>query len=441
MTKTDPELSAVDVARDAVRTGIDAAHPERVLRAKLDVTDGRLHVGGEWYDLSAYEELLVLGGGNAAGTVASHLAERLDPHRNGGMVVTDDPKPAGPIDVVTGTHPLPSEANVDATRRLLSRAASADADTLAVVVLTGGGSALLSAPVEDVSLSDFRRLTTELLRSGAPIDRINTVRKHISESKGGQLARELAPATTVGVVFSDVASDDPSVVASGPLSPDPTTYEDALSVLSEYEIDAPEPVVSHLRSGAAGKRVETPGSDAPAFEAVSTHIVGDNRTALLSAGEVCREAGFETVFLSSSIRGEAQEAAKTHAAIAEESRRTGNPAEPPVAFLSGGETTVTIQGGGRGGPNQEFALGAAIQFASGGAGAVALCAADTDGIDGPTDAAGAVVTEETVDDLQEARARLADNDAYEYLDERDALLRTGATGTNVNDLRVLVLPE
>lgn len=441
MTDTDLESSAVEVALDAVRTGIDAAHPEKVLQAKLDITGGRLRVGGERYDLSAYEELLVLGGGNAAGTVAGHLAERLNPHLSGGMVVTDDPRPAGPIDVVTGTHPLPSESNVDATRRLLSRAASADADTLAIVALTGGGSALLSAPVEDVSLSDLQGLTEELLRSGAPIDRINTVRKHVSESKGGRLARELAPATTVGVVFSDVASDDPSVVASGPLSPDPTTYQDALSVLSEYGIDAPEPVVSHLRSGAAGRRVGTPGSDDPAFEAMSTHVVCDNRTALLSAVEVCREAGFETVILSSSIRGEAQEAAKTHAAIAEESRRTGNPAEPPVTFLSGGETTVTIQGGGRGGPNQEFALGAAIEFASGDAGAVALCAADTDGIDGPTDAAGAVVTAETVGDVQEARARLADNDAYGYLDECDALLRTGATGTNVNDLRVLVLPE
>lgn len=441
MTETDPEPSAVDVALDAVRAGINAAHPERVLQAELDVTDGRLHVGGEWYDLSAYEEVLVLGGGNAAGTVASHLAERLDPHLSGGIVVTDDPRTVGPIDVVTGTHPLPSEANVDATRRLLRRAASADADTLAVVVLTGGGSALLSAPVEGVSLSALHRLTEDLLQSGAPIDRINTVRKHVSESKGGRLARELAPATTVGIVFSDVASDDPSVVASGPLSPDPTTYEDALSVLSEYGIDAPEPVVDHLRSGAAGKRGETPGSESPAFEAVSAHVVCDNRTAVLSAREVCREAGFETVFLSSSIRGAAQEAAKTHAAIAEESRRTGNPAEPPVAFLSGGETTVTIQGGGRGGPNQEFALGAAIEFASGGAGAVALCAADTDGIDGPTDAAGAVVTAETVDDLRDARAHLGDNDAYGYLDERDALVRTGATGTNVNDLRVLVLPE
>ncbi|MFA1610668.1 glycerate kinase type-2 family protein [Halobellus rubicundus] len=430
-----------ETAREAVRAGIAAARPETVLGEAVDVTDGRLRVADETYDLDDYEELFVLGGGNAAGRAASHLAESLGEALDGGIVVTDDPAPAGPIDVVAGTHPVPDEANVAGARRILDAAADADEDTLVLAPITGGGSALLAAPVDGVSLAELRALTEALVRSGAPIDRINAVRKHVSEVKGGRLARALAPATTVGLVFSDVTSGDPSVVASGPLSPDQTTYADALATLSEFGVDAPDAVLAHLRAGAAGEIDETPGADDPAFDHASVHVLADNFTALAAARDACRKAGYGTLVLSSSVRGEAREAAKTHAAIAEEVRRTGNPAEPPLAVLSGGEATVTVRGDGRGGPNQEFALAAAIEFAAGDAGEAVLCAVDTDGIDGPTDAAGALVSRETVDDVRRARSLLADNDVAEYLDERDALVRTGPTGTNVNDLRVLLLPE
>ncbi|MFD1599518.1 glycerate kinase type-2 family protein [Halobellus rarus] len=439
MTETDDRSGSppADVARDAVRAGIEAAHPEAVLREALTIDGDRLRIDGRRYELADYDDVIVLGGGNAAGTVASHLADRLETHLTGGLVVTDDPAPAGPIETVTGTHPVPSEANVEGARRLIERAAAADEDTLVLAPVTGGGSALLAAPVDGVSLADLRELTEALLRSGAPIDRINAVRKHVSAIKGGQLARAAAPATTVGLVFSDVASDDPSVVASGPLSPDPTTYEDALDVLTEYDVDAPASVFAHLRAGANGDVPETPVGDDSAFDSVSVHVVANNFTALSAAREVCREAGFETLVLSSSVRGEAREAAKTHAAVAEEIRRSGNPLEPPAAVLSGGETTVTIRGDGTGGPNQEFALSAALELGE----PAVLCAVDTDGIDGPTDAAGAVVDERTVEDPRRARSLLADNDVYGYLDERGALVRTGQTGTNVNDLRVLLVAE
>ncbi|QCC48048.1 glycerate kinase type-2 family protein [Halobellus limi] len=439
MTETGDRSGSTptDIARAAARAGIEAAHPEAVLQEALAVDGNRLRIGGRRYDLADYDEVLVLGGGNAAGTVASHLADRLGSALTGGLVVTDDPSPAGPVETVTGTHPVPSEANVEGARRLVERAAAADEHTLVLAPVTGGGSALLAAPVDGVSLADLRELTEALLRSGAPIDRINAVRKHVSAVKGGQLARTAAPATTVGLVFSDVASDDPSVVASGPLSPDPTTYDDALDVLAEYGVDAPASVLDHLRAGADGDVPETPGSDDAAFESASVHVVADNRTAVSAAREVCREAGFETLVLSSSVRGEAREAAKTHAAVAEEIRRSGNPLEPPAAVLSGGETTVTIRGDGTGGPNQEFALSAALELGE----PAVLCAVDTDGLDGPTDAAGAVVDERTVEDPRRARSLLADNDVYDYLDERGALVRTGQTGTNVNDLRVLLVAE
>lgn len=429
------DRAAVRTAIDAVAAGIDAAHPGTVLSDVIALEGETLSVGEKRYDLTAYDEVLVLGGGNAAGTVASFLSDRLDPVLSGGIVVTDDPAPAEPIETVVGTHPVPSEDNVDGARRVLERAEASHDGTLALVAVTGGGSALLAAPVDDVSLADLRTLTDELLRSGAPIDRINTVRKHVSTLKGGQLARALAPATAVGLVFSDVSSGDPSVVASGPLSPDPTTYADALAVLSEYDVDAPESVVCHLERGADGVVDDTPEAGDPAFETVSTQVVADNFTALSAARDVCDEAGYGTVVLSSSVRGEAREAAKTHVAIAEEVRRSGNPASAPVAVLSGGETTVTIRGDGTGGPNQEFALSAAIELPE----AAVLCAVDTDGLDGPTDAAGALVDSETVDDVQRARSLLAENDVYDYLDERDGLVRTGQTGTNVNDLRVLVV--
>ena len=425
------------VALDAVAAGIDAARPEHVLRDTVGVADGVLTVGDATYDLAAYDDVVVLGAGNAAGRIASHLAEALGPALSTGLVVTDDPAPAGPVAVVEGTHPVPSEANRDGTRRLLELARAADADSLVVVVATGGGSALLTATAEGVALGDLRALTDALVRSGAPIDRVNAVRKHVSAVKGGRLARELAPATTVGIVFSDVTSDDPSVVASGPISPDPTTYDDARAVLSASGIDAPESVRAHLDRGAAGDVPETPGPEDPAFDDVSVHVLADNATAVAAASEVCANRGFDPVVLSSSIRGESQAAAVTHVAVAEEIRRRGRPADPPAAIVSGGETTVAVGAdGGTGGPNQEFALRAATELPDG----VVCCAVDSDGLDGPTDAAGAVVDADSVPDPRDARAALAAHDAYGYLDERDALVRTGATGTNVNDLRVLLVP-
>lgn len=437
MFQRNPDDPVCELALEALEAGITAAQPATVLQEQLTLEDATLSVEGASYDLDAYEEVVVLGGGNAAGRVASCLAALLGDYLTDGVIVTDDPAPAGPIEMIDGTHPIPSAENVEGTRRLLGRARTVDEDTLVLVAITGGGSALLSAPTGDVSLADLQDVTNDLLRSGAPIDRINAVRKHVSALKGGQLARQLAPATVVTLVFSDVTSGDPSVVASGPVSPDPTTYEDALATLTEYGVDAPSRVTDHLQTGADGGVAETPAPGDPAVTDGDVFVLADNVTALSAAAEVCEQAGFEAVILSSSIRGEAREAAKTHVAIAEEVRRTGNPVSPPVAILSGGETTVTITGDGIGGPNQEFGLSAAIQLPDD----VVLGAIDTDGIDGVADAAGALVTSNTVTDTHEARKALSDNDAYEYLRSRDALLVSNQTGTNVNDLRVLLVPD
>jgi glycerate 2-kinase len=313
---------------------------------------------------------------------------------------------------IEAAHPVPSARNVEGATELLHLADDADEETLVLCVVTGGGSTLLAAPAGAVSLDAIQQLTEALLASGASIEEINTVRKYLSELKGGRLARRLAPATTVGILFSDVTSNDPSIIASGPLAPDESTFERASSILDGYSISPPESVDRHLQAGVAGDRPETPAGDDPAFRDV------------------------ETILLSSSIRGEAREAAKTHAAITEEIVATGNPVELPAAVVSGGETTVTLSGDGAGGPNQEFALGAALELPAG----VVLGAVDTDGIDGSTTAAGAIVTAETADPADAARDALARHDSFPFLDRREATVETGPTGTNVNDLCVLFVP-
>ena len=428
---------AHEVVLDCIEAGIEAAHPERVLADALSLSGGQLRIGGDVYDLDAYDDVLVLGGGKAAGQVAAALEALLGDSIDGGAVVTDDPVETDRVDVAEGSHPVPSEAGAEGARRVLDRATDAGDRTLVLAVITGGGSALLPAPAGDLSLADVRETTTALLEGGAIIDETNAVRKHLSALKGGRLAAAAAPATVATLAFSDVVGDDPGVVASGPTAPDPTTFADALAVFDRYDLDVPAPVRDHLDAGAAGDREETPGPDAD-FGHVRYHLLADAWTALDAARAVADDAGYETVVLSSRVRGEAREQGLAHAAVAEEIAASGNPVEPPAVVLSGGETTVTVRGDGSGGPNQEFGLCAALELPDG----AVLGTVDTDGRDGGTDAAGALVDSETVADAETAalaRDALGDNDAEPFLADRDALVRTGQTGTNVNDLRVLVV--
>nr|WP_274326199.1 DUF4147 domain-containing protein [Halosimplex aquaticum] len=428
---------AHEVVLDCLEAGIAAARPERVLADALSLSGDQLRIAGEVYDLHAYEDVLVLGGGKAAGQVAAALEERIGDAVDGGVVVTDDPVGTERVEVVEGSHPVPDDTAADGARRIRERAAAAGDRTLVFAVITGGGSALLPAPAGDLSLADVRDTTAALLESGAEIAEINAVRKHLSAIKGGRLAAAAAPATVVTLAFSDVVGDDLGVIASGPTAPDPTTYDDALAVLDRYDLAVPPEVRTHLRAGAAGDRPESPGPDAD-FGHVREHLLADAWTAIDAARAVAEGAGYETAVLSSRIRGEAREQGLAHAAVAEEIAATGNPVEPPAVVLSGGETTVTVRGDGAGGPNQEFALRAALELPEG----AVLGAVDTDGRDGGTDAAGALVDGQTIADTEAAAAArdaLADNDAEPFLADRGALVRTGRTGTNVNDLRVLLV--
>lgn len=432
---------AHELALSCLTAGIEAANPRRAVDQTVSIDGGDILVrpdGGSTYryDLNAYDEILVLGGGNAATHLASALEDVLGDRIDHGVVVTDDPVSTTRIDVEPGDHPIPSERGVESTRAVLDGAERADRTSLVLAAFTGGGSALLPAPAGDLTLDDLQATTEALLASGATIDEINAVRKHCSAIKGGRLAALAAPATVVGLVVSDVIGDDLATIASGPLAPDPTTYGDALAVLDRYDVEVPAAIRSHLQRGDGGDFAETPTAADPAFERVDTHVIAGAVDALEAAREVAADRGYNTAILSSRVRGEARETAKTHVAIAEECRATGNPLSPPAVVLSGGETTVTLADDhGSGGPNQEFALSAACELDTEG---IVVASVDTDGIDGTTDAAGAIVDAGTVDSAA-GLAALARNDAYPVLDEVAALVRSGPSGTNVNDLRVIVV--
>jgi hydroxypyruvate reductase len=432
MTNTDKQL-----ALNCVTAGIKAADPSTVVAERVSLDGTELVVDDDRYDLTNYGDVIVGGGGNAAGTTASALEDVLGEWVDRGTVVTDNPVETERIDVLPGDHPVPSERGVKSTQTMLDLAGSAGSDDLVVAVVTGGGSALMPAPAAGVSLADLQATTEALLASGADIGEINAVRKHCSDLKGGQLADAAAPATVLGIVLSDVVGNRLDVIASGPLTPDGSTYGDALDGLDRYEVDVPDAIWTRLRRGASDEYPETPSMGDPLFENVRQYVLADGNTALRAAAERAHEAGYEPLILSSRVRGEAREAAKVLAGIAEECANTGAPVAPPAVLLSGGETTVTIRGDGTGGPNQEFVLSAALELTE----PATVASVDTDGIDGASEAAGAVATPETADPEREAREALRNNDAGGFLKERDALIVTGPTGTNVNDLCAFVVPE
>jgi hydroxypyruvate reductase len=440
---------AHEVALDCLAAGVRGVDPEHATRDALAVDNDSLEITTDesaTVDFAEFDRVLVLGGGKAAPGIVRALDARLGDRIDDGLIVVPEADPAaggsiGPVAVEGGGHPLPTPEGVAATEELLELTETADERTLVLAAVTGGASALLAAPAGELSVGDLRRSTRALLDAGADIDEINAVRKHISRAKGGRLAAAAAPATVHTLAMSDVVGDPPPVIGSGPTVPDGTTYADALAVIGRHGIDVPT-VRTHLDAGDAGEFPETPGTDAELLG--TTHVVAGARTAIDAAAAAAAERGYEPCVLSSRVRGAARATAPTHVAIAEEAAIAGDPVEPPAVLLSGGEATVDVHGEGEGGPNLEFALSAGLSLAGSADGAgdeLVVAAIDTDGRDGATDAAGALVDGGTVEDRKVARDALGRNDSLGYLADRDAALVTGPTGTNVNDLRVLVVPE
>lgn len=381
---------------------------------------------------------IVLGAGKASARMAQVIEEHW-PGPLEGLVVTayGHGVPCRRIGIVEAAHPVPDEAGVRAARRILELARGAGEDDLVLAPISGGGSALLTLPADGLTLEDKRAVNRALLRSGATIHEMNTVRRHLSAIKGGRLAAAAFPARTLALLISDVPGDDPEVIASGPTVPDPTTCADALDVLRRYGIDPPPAVRAHLERC----EDETPKPGDPRLARAETRIVARPQASLLAAAEVAREAGYSPLILGDAIEGEAREVGRVLAGIARSVRWHGHPLPAPCVLLSGGETTVTVRGGGRGGRNVELLLSLAIAL-QGEKGIWAL-AGDTDGVDGAEPVAGALVRPDTLARARAAgldpRAMLADNDAHSFFAALGDQLVTGPTLTNVNDFRAILV--
>jgi hydroxypyruvate reductase len=343
------------------------------------------------------------------------------------------------IELQQSGHPVPDERGVAGAERIAQIAAAAARDDLVICLISGGASALLPLPADGITLQEKQDTTRLLLASGVTIHQINTVRKHISRIKGGQLARLAAPARVESLLLSDVIGDDLDVIGSGPTAPDASTFAAAGAVLDRYQIRhrVPASVRHRIEQGERGEIPETPKPADPLFARVRNTVVGGNRLALAAAARAARQLGYRTLILSSTIEGETREIARMHGAIAREIATAGRPIRPPACIITGGETTVTIQGDGLGGRNQEFTLAAALEIA--GFDGVVVFSAGTDGTDGPTDAAGAIADGETLARNPDARLYLDRNDSYHYFQSLGDLVVTGPTNTNVMDVRLILV--
>ena len=421
--------------QEILEAGLTAADPQRAVRRALELEDSAILAAEKRFEP---RRVFVLAVGKAAGAMAQAAEELLGEKVSGGLVVTKDGHDPGPegFETVFASHPEPDERSVEAARRVQELAESLGEEDLLLALISGGASALLADPAPPIELADLKKLTGNLLRSGANIGEINTVRKHVSVLKGGGLVRLAHPAPTIALLLSDVVGDEPSSIASGLTAPDPTTLENTWRVLERYGIDPPESIVAHLQDVQ-----ETPASDDPIFENTVNCICGGGRHAAEAAAKKAGELGYAPLLLTATLTGDALGAASMYAAIVREVLASGNPASAPCAIVSGGEATVTVRGGGTGGPNQEFVLALAVELD--GIEGWAAFSADTDGNDGSTDAAGGIVDGKTAQRIRDAgmdpEEALADNDSYAALEVGGALLVTGPTGTNVNDVRVALV--
>ncbi len=351
--------------------------------------------------------------------------------------------PLKETEIIEAGHPLPDQKGIQGSKKIQNLLKESGPEDLVIFLLSGGGSALLPLPVDGITLEEKQKVTQLLLDCGADIKEINTIRKHISQIKGGWLAKWAYPSTVIGFILSDVVGDPLDVIASGPTVPDCSTFDEAWEILKKYDLlDKIVPSIrNHLLLGKEGKLEETPKAGEGAFEKVHHFLIGSNILALRAAEKEASSYGFHTLILSSSIVGETREAARFHSAIAKEVISSGNPIPRPACIISGGETTVTIKGQGLGGRNQEFALAGALEV--NGIEKVVLLSGGTDGTDGPTDASGAIADHTTISRAQsmglDAKVYLENNDAYPFFKKLGDLLITGPTHTNVMDVRILLV--
>ena len=432
-------------ARRIFRAALDAADPAAAIRRHVRLDGRSLIAGGRRYPIDKFDHVYVIGAGKAGAAMGLAVERLLGKRINAGWINVKDGHLAKlrRIHLHECGHPVPDQRGVDGAYEIARLAASAGSKDLVICLISGGASALTPSPARPITLAAKQETTRLLLASGATIHEINAVRKHLSSLKGGRLSALAYPAAVLSLILSDVIGDNLDVIGSGMTAADSSTYSGALAVLAKYGIDrqAPRDVIERLRAGAAGELPETPKAGARPLSRTANVIVGSNALALHAAAREAKALGYRPLILSSTIDGETREIARMHAAIAREIRASGNPVKPPACVISGGETTVTLRGTGRGGRNQEFVLAAAL--ALGAEPDVAILSAGTDGTDGPTDAAGALAGRLTLAAAKrkglDAQAFLSNNDSYSFFASAGGLLKTGPTNTNVMDVRLILI--
>jgi glycerate 2-kinase len=432
-------------ALEIFQAALRAVEPVDAILKHVKMEGESLLIGKKRMELSKFDRILVVGAGKADAPMAQAVESLLGERVSDGIIVVKDGHglPLQRVRVHEASHPVPDERGLGGTEEILSLVSGAGEGDLVICLISGGGSALLVAPAEGVTLKDKQQVTQLLLACGASIHEINTVRKHLSRVKGGGLAHAAHPATLVSLILSDVIGDDLDTIASGPTVPDSTTFHQAEQILERYGIwdQVPGSVRMYVEKGVKGEIGETPKPGDPSFQKDAWELVGTNLQALKAARKEAERLGYGTMILSGMMEGETREVAKAHAAIAKEVLSSENPIAPPACVLSGGETTVTLQGDGKGGRNTEFALASAIALE--GVEHVIVLSGGTDGTDGPTDAAGAFADGKTVVRAQQGDLDPTDyirrNDSYTFFETLGGLVITGPTRTNVMDVCVMLV--
>ncbi len=426
-------------------SAVEAVDAQECVKRFVRLDGQVLRIGGVDYNLDAFDRVVVVGTGKASPRMGVALEAELGDRISNGVINTkyEHAEPLDRIRIVECGHPVPDEAGVEGTRKILAALRAADDRTLVICLISGGGSALMPAPSEGISLPEKQATTLLLLECGANIVELNAVRKHLSRVKGGGLARAAYPATVVSLMLSDVIGDPMDVIASGPTVPDTSTFKACMETFQKYEVSnrLPGAVRKRFEAGVSGEIPETPKSGDAVLERCHNVIVGSNGLAVAAADEKARDLGYNTLVLSTRLEGEAREVAHIYSAIGKEILASGAPLAVPACVIAGGETTVTVRGNGKGGRNQELVLAGAMHLA--GWGGTVLFSGGTDGTDGPTDAAGAIADARTISRAESAGlsaiGSLKNNDAYHFFKPLGDLVMTGPTGTNVADVAFVMV--
>jgi glycerate-2-kinase len=431
----------------ALESALSSSNPYQLIIDNVSVSDSTLSIGSKQFDLNKFKKIIVIGGGKASGPMTQALENLLGDRITHGIVniltETSVKYPTKKIFLNEAGHPIPTENGMSGAKKMLELAENTCREDLIICLISGGGSAMMALPKEGITINDKQTVTQLLLRSGATINELNAVRKHLSDFKGGWLAKKAQPATLVSLILSDVVGDPLDTISSGPTAPDQTTYQDVADIFEKYKLseEIPESIKKILKLGLDGKIPETPKSDDPVFDNVHNIVLGNNRLACLAAKEKLRDLGFNTLLLTSYMEGEAKDIGIFLGAIAKEIFNSGNPIPRPAAVIVGGETTVTVRGKGLGGRNQEIVLSAASKI--NGMEGVGIASIGTDGIDGPTDAAGSIADGKSLLRAEKlglnSKKMLNNNDSYSFFSKIEDLIITGPTGSNVNDIALLCM--